>query len=373
MSTESSTAPPSRPIVSGRRGTKRLLALILGLLAGLVAAEGTARVWRATRPRPGDTFIRTRGLWVHLYPENLRGTFLDIRSRPDLFAPEADIVKKAVKDGHVYAVRYRVNRLGLREAELRRPPPGIAPIAFLGDSFTYGVGVREADIYPRVFERLVRRSEESEIRVMNLARFGFDIEDAAQALEHLALPLGAKDIYYGFVLNDPICSPEFEESCPSPDVPINFAPTADAGPLALVSLVRRTLHRRRLTVRTIDWYHRMYTDENADFERTWDMLRDMRRLSSEHGATFRLVILPIFYSLREDYPFRDIHRLITEFCDREGIPCLDLLPFYAGKRATDFWITSWDGHPNDIGHRIAAQAIADWRRTAGGKRGPGRR
>jgi len=335
-------------------------------------AEGAARVHGRLRPAAGHTWIARNHFYVDLYPENPRGTFLDVRSHPE-FAPQyAVLIKKAVEKGHVYAVGYKINRNGFREKEFTRDAHGSYRIAFLGDSFTYGEGVWAKDTYPRVFERLLADSTDLKIEVLNLARFDYDVKNVAHVLEGLALPLGAKEIFYGFVLNDPIRSKEFQATCPSPDELMRFEPGDLRSSLALVSLVREAIRRRRITARTIDWYRRMYSPENSGFSDTLATIRKMNRLSAEHGARFHLVIFPLFYSLRRGYPFCDLHRRIREFCLHEGIPCLDLLPYYEGKKATRFWVTSFNAHPNEIAHRIAARAIFEWRQSWAGHADPNR-
>jgi hypothetical protein len=61
---------------------------------------------------------------------------------------------KATWSGTVQGVPYRTNALGLRERDLVTPKPtGVVRILMLGDSFTEGGGLADADTVPRQVER----------------------------------------------------------------------------------------------------------------------------------------------------------------------------------------------------------------------------
>ena len=62
------------------------------------------------------------------------------------------------------------------------------------------------------------------------------------------------------------------------------------------------------------------------------------------------------------YPVAPLNQLkrITEIAERVGIPVLDLYPAFAERgdwRDTEF---AYDSHWNALGHRWAAEAIADY-------------
>jgi hypothetical protein len=40
-----------------------------------------------------------------------------------------------------------------------------------------------------------------------------------------------------------------------------------------------------------------------------------------------------------------------------GVPVLDLLPAFQGRKAKDLWVSPGDHHPNERAHAIAANEI----------------
>ena len=51
---------------------------------------------------------------------------------------------------------------------------------------------------------------------------------------------------------------------------------------------------------------------------------------------------------------------IEQFAEANEISTLSLLPAFAGEDDVDLWISPTDQHPNEKGHAIAAEAIADF-------------
>jgi lysophospholipase L1-like esterase len=130
-----------------RRGLRRLLAALLGLTLGLLAAElgvrmaldphGAARAdSRAKLPR-----------WSTLLEDGLLEGSPDSGLRYGL---------RPGFEGSALGVVYRTNSLGLRGPEVAPvPPAGARRILLVGDSYAYGLGVAEADALDAQLERLL--------------------------------------------------------------------------------------------------------------------------------------------------------------------------------------------------------------------------
>ena len=68
----------------------------------------------------------------------------------------------------------------------------------------------------------------------------------------------------------------------------------------------------------------------------------------------------------EFYPFEKMHRLLKEFCEREGIPFLDLLDTFRQYRPQNLWVSPADRHFNPRGHRLAVEPISGFLREHSG-------
>jgi hypothetical protein len=87
-------------------------------------------------------------------------------------------------------------------------------------------------------------------------------------------------------------------------------------------------------------------------------LTELSRNIRSRGARFVFVIFPLLIDLQA-YPFQDAHKTIAGIAQAAGAETLDLLPFFAKFHERRLWAASDDHHPNLLGHRIAAEAIAD--------------
>ncbi len=120
-------------------------------------------------------------------------------------------IREATAD---YDVTYEVNAQGFRSrydfAAPSSPPPVTRRIAFLGDSFTFGSGVREEETFVAQVERELANSDTErgasenpqEIQALNYGLGGFGVDQMALALEHYALPWGADLVVISFIRND---------------------------------------------------------------------------------------------------------------------------------------------------------------------------
>jgi hypothetical protein len=79
------------------------------------------------------------------------------------------------------------------------------------------------------------------------------------------------------------------------------------------------------------------------------------------------VVFPLFgYPLNDDYPFKEIHGYIHGRLEQDKIPYLDLLEAFKNAPAERIAvIPGEDYHPNEIGHRIAAEEIYGWLARSG--------
>jgi hypothetical protein len=83
----------------------------------------------------------------------------------------------------------------------------------------------------------------------------------------------------------------------------------------------------------------------------------MKRRLDERGARLLIAPWPLFVGLEQGYPFAPVHDTIHRFCLVAHIPHHDLLQTFEGRPSADLWVHPVDHHPNEIAHRIAAEAL----------------
>ncbi len=260
--------------------------------------------------------------------------------------------------------RQPINAIGYRDLERVQPKPaGVRRLVSLGDSFTWGVGILFDDAWPQRVERTLSRTRGEKWEAVNLAEPGMNAVQQASRLASEGLGYGPDAVVLAWVLNDSE-DEEAAEARRARDWALEEGrePTlgdALASRSALFNLVRTRVRATLENRRRISGYRSMYADDSAGWAKARDALREMGGLCRARGVPFVVVIFPLFANpLDERYPFADLHAKVAQAAADAGAKVVDLLPLY---KSVDWKLLVVDGtadeHPNEIAHRIAAQAI----------------
>jgi hypothetical protein len=260
--------------------------------------------------------------------------------------------------------RQPINSLGYRDLERVQPKPaGVRRLVCLGDSFTWGVGVLFDDAWPQRVERTLSRTRGERWEAVNLAEPGMNAVEETSRLESEGFGYGPDVVVMAWVLND-----SEDEDAAEARRARDWAEDqgrepgaldAFASRSALLRLVRTRLHATVENRRRISGYRSMYADGYAGWTKARQALVTMGGLCRARGVPFVVVIFPLFANpLDERYPFAELHAKVAQAAGEAGAKVVDLLPYY---RTVDWRLLVVDGaadeHPNEIAHRIAAQAI----------------
>jgi hypothetical protein len=326
--------------------------------------------WTPERHRaPAHLHATRTPLTLDCYPTNPRGYFdVDLREPSvreryhRLGLPRLEAVARRAP----YAVEVKLNALRFRDRELTSKPAGVTRVMVLGDSFTEGQGVREADTLPRRLERLLDPDGAGRVEVRNCARRATDFPELFRNFEAL-LAFDPDVVVQAMVLNDAERAPAFEaRQRYLNDWIVDQARWADpsAAPFGffdsrLLAFADEGVRRVRVGRESTRWYRDMYGPANAEgWARTQHHLREMDRRMGERGGRFLVALWPLLVGLDRGYPFEDVHRTLDGFLAGAGIPHVDLLAALRGRRPADLWVYPVDMHPNAEANRLAAEALA---------------
>jgi hypothetical protein len=184
-----------------KRRAKLLSILVLTAVAALALAEGAVR---AFRPQPA--FYASPGLYV-------ADPLVRHRLRPGL--------RGVVGNWSEFTTRVRINALGIRGPEIGPRRPGVHRMLVLGDSFTFGTGVEEAEAFPaEIADGLTRGGTPAE--GVNAGIGGYGVPDEVAWFEHYGMRLHPDLIVLGiFTGND------LQDA--APDRPRSTAPRSSTG------------------------------------------------------------------------------------------------------------------------------------------------
>lgn len=369
----------------------RILITVLTIPLAIALGEASIRILRL--PTPTYTsgiydfpcYTTTPTAWLALKPN----TNCMLRSRENAF-PNIDVY---------------TNGLGLRNKELTLPKPNDTyRIVFLGDSFTFGFGVDESQAYPRIVERFIQNkfpkknieTVNAGMPVVGSGRYYLRMNDRPYAHDADIIVVG---LYLGNDLYDDDIKPVWIDE------------NDDGYPERIESATAYVDHKGNLVSKNqpwllgipyiSDWYMthlltafvlrlqkegqnepttlipkrlclfqpncHMFDEE---IEKRKELYLEMQSIADKRNQKLMFVFIPTEFQVDEksrwkyqipiplspaqqSYP----NRQLAEFFTQHHIEYLDLLPTFATSSAQAYFTR--DDHWNELGHELAAEAIAD--------------
>lgn len=349
----------------GLRVDTPIYLLIGSLLLSAGFAEGVCRianvgnpalpVWEESRSvGTRYAYLPNSGL-VYRYPDNPRGYFNESNE-----------------------IWGSINSSGFRGPERRiAKPASVRRVAFLGDSFTLGIGVRDDDTLPAQFERAMRRRgsgqhatrspvsgldapgkdrrvrPERELQVLNFGISDSSTPRQIELLERQVLRFRPDVVILVLFLNDADLrgTSEFLRD--------GKTWARLRGHSFFLNALIGSIESSRLHVAMVEHYRSGYTDGRPGWEAMRAAIRKGQLLSVAEGFEWVVALYPVLFQLDEQYPFEAIHRTIAQFCRSAGISFVDLLGSVRGERDVDLWVHRTDQHPNERAHALVAASLAD--------------
>ena len=328
-----------------RRWAASVALAVVTAAVALVVAEGAYR---------GVAYLRYRIQLVRF----VQGTWRLLPGDPLLFAmpPHHEGRMKMEVDRSV-RVPYRTNTDGFRGPEWGPRQFGVARVAVLGDSYTFGWGVTDDEPYPERAEALLR-AEGRPVEVLNLGVPGYNTELELELLRR-ALPRYEPDVVVlGYAVND--AEPQATVPVP-PQARYRDAVSwmwEDAK-----SLVNRALPPgRRLTLRKLE-PSTNYADGFQRGSEKWQMsrlaLRAMARLCEERHVPFIVLVLPdTTQTFGFGYPDTFVNEAVASWAGEIGVRSVDLRTPLLERDHLDYMVPG-DGHPNARAHEEFARVLRD--------------
>jgi lysophospholipase L1-like esterase len=353
-----------------------LVALVLSLLVGLALAEGLVRLADglglidltpslAELPAAGQDEEGVRlGAAGGERPLYIADRRLHHRMAANWagFFPEEILQDVGRSD-----VPIRTNSLGLRGAEVEPgKPAGVYRILALGDSVTFGWGLRGEDAYPSQLASLLATLRPNQrFEVVNAGVSGYGTWQQALWLQEAGLALQPDVVVVQAHLNDA-----------SDNLWGTLGWQGSGGWLAqhskLARLVQRVLGSATPSSATpcaADW--KVGTDDVC-WERTEQLLNELRSEAQAAGATTVLMPSPMRWQVEPGV--RDVRAWVDEaryqdalrqYAQHNSWLYVDPLPAFRQAHSAGQSLFLDVGHPNEAGQRLMAQEIFNALNQAG--------
>ena len=238
-------------------------------------------------------------------------------------------------------------------------------ILIVGDSFSWGHGVHPEDSFPRRLEtRLDAVSRGDDFEVVNWSRPGWNTVVEYRSVESNIDEISPDLLLLTFVLNDPepfdlkklsVLRADLQRRQPRVQPSAYLYSRSQFYAMAWDRIENMRIHRAYST-----YYHSLY--EGPDWKNCLKALERFRDLGHARSIPMALLLFPVFDSpMNDDYAYADLHDKLRGIGRSLGIPVLDLLEAYRGVDVYRLALVPYtDAHPNELAHRIAADAILDY-------------
>ena len=261
--------------------------------------------------------------------------------------------------------RCGANSRGFLGAERAAPKPGgVRRLVVVGDSVAQGYGVAPESGFA---ERLPRLLEDGQgpIELALLAVAGYSTVQELRLLEEEAPRYGPDLVIWSYVLNDP-AHPLFHD--PSGELALyHHRPRSYlAHFVAKQFFLLRELWRARGC--RAEFHERLHYAYRREIQAH---IRRIGEWSRAHRVPVVFAIHPVFEAggRFEAYSLSSVHADLAAMAEEAGLAVVDLREAYLGRDPETLklpdppgWHDAW--HPNEEGHRLAAEFLAAYLRTA---------
>ena len=250
----------------------------------------------------------------------------------------------------------------------KQKPENVFRIAVVGDSFTFAPFMQYDDSFTQRLERMLNlKSSNRKVEVINYGVPGFSSAHEVPLVRQ-ALNEGADLVMLEITLNDPERKPyqpegitikQNEQGAIVVETAKGQSWLARHSKLYSFLFGRVSVYKQGKSYE--EYFHDLFRDKLAmgEFE---GAIKKMKDASNEKKVPLVAVIFPLFGSkLDDNYPFKDAHEKIGSLLNGISVPFVDLEPIYRGIPAERLQVMPGeDFHPNEIGHRMAAEGIFCW-------------
>ena len=286
------------------------------------------------------------------------------------------IISPKSPPGTTYGKVIKLNSDGYRDKEFVIPKPkNKYRILFLGDSYTWGIGLDLIDILPKQLEQVLKK-DFNNIEIVNAAEPGSNTVEQLIRLKQSGLKYEPNLVVLVYDLNDI----EFKS-----EIAINKDGVSDSDRYTLnyygrnfdireiiarfqeysyfvnflVPRIGAILRKAGMDSLELSGVQRMFQgfiDTNPGWIESKMALRELSNVCKDNGIKFMVVIYPLLVDL-DNYEGYKAHKAIADYCNSLDVPVIDLINIFKNKKVVKLQINYMDGHPNKEAHKLVVSKI----------------
>lgn len=269
--------------------------------------------------------------------------------------------------GKTYDQAYKINSCGFRDYEYPqlRMPDTIRILA-VGDSCTFGTGLRLEDTYPKQLEKALNdflKNKSMRAEVINTGVPSYNTVYEYYFIEEVGVKYSPDIIIIGYVYNDsilnyPLTSSKYKFLNNIKDFLRQlYSYEFIVDKIYDLSYAVKGLASNDPAVRRENIEY-LYSDGYAGWQKNKEAFIKIRELAARKGIKVIYLIYPKIEKL-DDYPYGFYHQKVKEALSKEQY-VLDLFPYFQDKIDRELWVNNFDSHPNRKANTLISDAIFNY-------------
>lgn len=330
---------PARPPISAKKPVLvvRILGTLLSVALGLILAGSATEIF--TRVAVDDGMHFDLEMWKYAK---------DIKREADIPQLGHEHRPNSAAD-RLMGVPVSINSLGLRDREYSlAKPQGTVRVLMLGDSVTFGWGVRIEDTPSKMIERKLNEGRIPPVyEVINAGVGNYNTVQEVTYFLHKGHKLNPDLVVLNYFINDAEPTPLKKQS-----ILAEHSYAAVVGLSAFDTLSRSYFGKA-------DWreyYGNLYREDSAAWLAARKAVAALAAFCRQNGIRLMIVNYPELHILK-DYPFVRVTAAIRDLADAQQVPFVDLLPSVSDLDPESLWVSPTDAHPNAIANERFAGAL----------------
>ncbi len=264
---------------------------------------------------------------------------------------EEDIDHHGYYKANDYTIWFNYNQFGSRWIAASEQPLEGTGVLLLGDSFTYGSGIRCEDTYAYRLQEKLRAAGQA-VTILNFGKSGANARTCLENYRTVKDRADHEIVLYALHLNDLIV---FDTSYILRNQALDWPGARDSKFIEFIlkrlnNYVGRQFKIKKLTSPEI--YQAKYYHKNMA------AIVDLKNQVQSEGKIFRVALLPIYIDLKKD-TFRPVYNTIKQDLQAKGIEVFDLTEGYRSYSDNSMWIMPVDQHPNEKANDIIATDLTE--------------
>lgn len=311
---------------------KKLLAVLMALGLFLVLGEALIRVYLGFN-----------------IAYDIEMTRYALHLKQDSPNPRIGHVHRPNSAMRLMGVPVQINSDGLRDKEYPVPRGEADRIIFLGDSLTFGWGVKQEETFQYLLEE--RLGETRPVEIINFGTGNYNTEQEVELFLEKGLKYRPDKVVLFYFINDAEVTPVKSK--------LWFL-----GYSELISFYWSRIHSMMNNYFPSqsfrDYYAALYQEGAPGWAGSKAALSRLKATCLEQGIELQVVLLPELHDTKNEI-FDGVYGEIAAFLEQNGIDHLDLSALFRDQpNPIDLWVSLDDAHPNAIAHREIANSIAEF-------------